>query len=98
MKQWQKEMLKAVGFVLAVYLVACLIVVLATPKEAAPADPLGLDGRTLVMVEGYGARCAVLYNANGMGAAGSGSIQCGWRFGDYSAYRGDWRRVQPGSR
>ncbi len=63
--------------------------------EAKPAGALDLGGRTLLMVEGYGARCAVLFNDEGMGSAGSGTLACDLYYG--SSYRGDWRPVQPRS-
>ncbi len=78
-----------------VVLVVLVILTLHLAVESVKAKAGGtLDGRSLVAVEGYGARCAVLYTrAGGMAAVGSGSIHCTWD----RTYRGDWRPAQPRS-
>ena len=51
-----------------------------------------LKDRRVIAIEGYGMRCAVIYNAKGgMGSAGSASVSCvpGWGYG------GAWRPVAP---
>lgn len=53
-----------------------------------------LGGRRLVAVEGYGMKCAVIFNPSGaMAAAGSSGVSC---FEPHMspAWKGEWRAVE----
>ncbi len=83
-----------VGRMVLVVLVI-LLLHLTVEHVKAQADSSLVPERSLVAVEGYGARCAVLYShGRGIGKDGSGSIHCSW---ENRTYQGDWRPVQPRS-